>query len=362
MEAPQRSLGPSIWAASDGRAGNAAQVRAVVQALSETRRWMQIAHIAGVGHKSDPITLNPRAPWTWLPGAKWPSPLKALPVEQRRQLVSPWPNIWIAAGRRSAPYSAALRQWSGGKSFTVQILDPKVDPALFDLVVVPEHDRLTGPNVMTTVGSPSHFSEDAIEEAGQLFADLADARGRSALVVLGGSSKAHKFTQANAAALERQLEDVSKQGWRLRMTTSRRTPVAVVARMRSLADRIGASFWASAEDGPNPYLGWLLYSDVAIVTEDSANMLSDAAWHGLPIHMVRLTGRAPKFDRLHSSLIDRDCARWFDGTLEQWRYDPLREAGRVADAIVERLLEKYPQPKLPPMEVGKTAPPDWMSD
>ena len=362
MANQQHSLGPSIWAVSDGRAGNAAQVRAVVQALSDTRRWMQIAHIGGVGHRADPMVLTARAPWTWLSGIDWPFPLRALPPEQRTQLQSPWPNIWIAAGRRSAPYSASVRRWSGGKTFTVQILDPKADPAAFDLVIIPEHDRRTGSNVVTTVGSPSHFADEAIEEAGQMFADLADARGRSAVVILGGTSKAHSFTRAAADRLVGQLETLSQKGWQLRITTSRRTPVEVVARMRALADRIGALFWAGSEDGPNPYLGWLIYSDVAIVTEDSANMLSDAAWHGLPIHIARLSGKSPKFDRLHTSLIDRGCARWFKGELETWTYEPLREAARVADLIVARLLERHPQPKLPPIELGKTAPPTWMVD
>ena len=146
----QSTLGPSIWAVSDGRAGNAAQVRAIVQALSETRRWMQIAHIAGQGHRPDAITLHPRAPWTWLPSAHWPMPRQALPTAERAMLTPPWPSLWIAAGRRSAPYTAALRNWSGKTSLCVQILDPKMDPALFDLIIVPEHDGLHGPNI----GSP----------------------------------------------------------------------------------------------------------------------------------------------------------------------------------------------------------------
>lgn len=360
MDTPTSSLGPSIWAVSDGRAGNAAQVRAIVQALSETRRWMQIAHITGAGHRADPLTLSPRAPWTWLPGANWPAPLRALPPEQRQSLTSPWPSVWIAAGRRSAPYTTAVKNWSGNQTLCVQILDPKTDPSAFDLVVVPEHDALDGENVIRTIGSPSHFSEDAIEDAGQLFADLADQRGDSAIVVLGGDSKAHKFTQAAANRLQGQLETLAGQGWRLRLTASRRTPIAVVAQMRAMADRIGAPFWSGSEDGPNPYLGWLLYSDVAIVTEDSANMLSDAAWHGLPVHIARLSGNAPKFDRLHASLIEQGCARWFDGTLQRWDYAPLREAGRVADTIIEKLLERHPQPDMPAIETGKTAAPDWL--
>lgn len=360
MTSPDSSLGPSVWAVSDGRVGNAAQVRAVVAALSETRRWLQIGHIGGQGHRADPITLTPRAPWTWLPGANWPAPLHALPKAQRQLLTAPWPTLWIAAGRRSAPYTAAVRDWSEQQTMTVQILDPKTDPDSFDLVVVPEHDALDGPNVIRTTGSPTHFSEDMIEDAGQAFADLADERGKSAVVVLGGDSKAHKFSQSAAEALSRQLEVLASQGWRLRITCSRRTPVNVVTDMRALADRIGAGFWAGEQDGPNPYLAWLLYSDAAIVTEDSANMLSDAAWHGLPVHIARLSGRAAKFDRLHQSLINRDCARWFEGRLENWDYTPLREAGRVADAIIEGLLDRYPQPEMVEGDPTKTAAPDWL--
>lgn len=360
MSAAKQALGPSIWAVSDGRAGNAAQVRAIISALSETRRWLQIGHIAGQGHRAEPLTLTPNAPWTWLPGANWPTPRLALPKQQRLALSSPWPTLWIAAGRRSAPYTAAVRGWSGGRTLTVQVLDPKTDPGKFDLVVVPEHDSLEGPNVIRTTGSPTHFSEDAIEEAGQVFADLADEGGKSAVVILGGHSKTHKFARKTADALIGQLETLAGQGWRLRITASRRTPVAVASAMRQLADRVGARFWAGPNDGPNPYLGWLLYSDVALVTEDSANMLSDAAWHGLPVHMIRLEGRAAKFDRLHQSLIERGCARWFEGTLERWDYPPLREAGRVADAIIEKLLERYPQPALSQGDPTKTAAPDWL--
>lgn len=360
MNAPDSSFGPSIWAVSDGRAGNAAQVRAVVSALAETRRWLQIGHIVGQGHRKEPLTLSPRVPWTWWPGASWPLPRLALPEAQRAELASPWPTLWVAAGRRSAPYTSAVRHWSGKKTLTVQILDPKTDPEKFDLVVVPEHDELIGANVLRATGSPTHFSEDAIEDAGQAFADLADENGKSAVVILGGNSNAHTFNRAATEKLLQQLTDATAAGWRIRITCSRRTPLSVVTEMRQFADRHGARFWANEQDGPNPYLGWLIYSDTAIVTEDSSNMLSDAAWHGLPIHIAKLTGGSPKFDRLHKSLIDRGCARWFDGPLDLWDYSPVREAGRIADAIIEKLLERHPQPEIKHLDETKTAVPNWL--
>lgn len=332
-------------------------MRAIVGALGATRRWMQIAHINGEAHREKPLLLSPRAPWTWLPSSAWPAPRLALPTAQREQLAPPFPTIWIAAGRRSAPYSAWVREASEGRTLVVHILDPHMPPEQFDLLVTPQHDEISGANVISTIGSPSYFSPDDQEQAGLEFADLADERTKSAMVILGGNSKTHTFNMGAAETLAQQLRHLAGAGWRLRMTASRRTPPDVVARMRALADQVGARFWAGPDDGPNPYLAWLNFSDVAIVTEDSANMLSDAAYHGLPIHMARLTGKSVKFDRLHEALIARRAARWFTGELETWNYEPLREADRVADAIIAKLLERHPQPR---MESGPVVAPDWL--
>ncbi|MFN7163578.1 MAG: mitochondrial fission ELM1 family protein [Hyphomonas sp.] len=352
-----RTLGPSVWAVSDGRAGNASQVRALVQALGEPGRWMRIAHIMGEAHRAEPLVLTPRAPWTWLSADRWPWPLHALPKAQRGTIAPPWPTLWIAAGRRSAAFTRLVRERSGGQTFTVQILDPYIDASNFDLLVVPEHDGLSGPNVVTTIGSPAYFSPDTLEETGQAFAPLADDTNRSVVVVLGGNSKVHTFTPAAAARLEGQLRALAAQGWRLRITTSRRTPIDIVAQFRKMADETGGQFWAGAQDGANPYLAWLMFSKAAIVTEDSSNMLSEAAWHGLPVHIAPLEGYAPKFTQLHESLIARGAARRFNGTLDQWTYEPLREADRVADLIVARLLERRPAPAF---SAGVAAP-DWLS-
>lgn len=352
------TLGPSIWAVSDGRAGNAAQVRAIASALSETGRWMKIAHIQGKGHRSDPVYLHPRAPLRWLPPSRAFKPLSALPEAERNIFADPYPTIWIGAGSRTAPYSAGVRKWSGGKTLTVHVLDPRTDTTDFDVLVTPRHDLSEGENVVQTMGSPSYFAADDIEAAGLAFADLADERGRSAIVVLGGDSRTHTFDKSAMKRLDVQLRAVIAQGWRLRITCSRRTPVPACAYFRAMADEVGARFWEGPSDGPNPYLAWLLFSDAAIVTEDSTNMLSDAAYFGLPLHMARLTGKSEKFDRLHESFISKGIARWLHGGLETWTYKPLREADKVADKIVAALLERYPQPDMG--EGGGVVAPDWL--
>lgn len=352
------ALGPSVWAVSDGRAGNAAQVRAIAQALSETGRWMRIAHISGAGHRGAPIDLHPRAPWRWLSPAGLSQPVMALPKTERTVFEGPLPTVWVGAGSRTAPYTACARSLSKGSTLTVHVLDPRTRSRDFDLLVTPEHDLSEGENIIQTMGSPAYFAADDIEAAGLAFADLADERARSAVVVLGGDSRTHTFDKSATARLDVQLRAVIAAGWRLRITCSRRTPVPARAHFRALADEVGAKFWEGEADGPNPYLAWLLFSDAAIVTEDSTNMLSDAAYFGLPVHMARLTGRSAKFDRLHQSFIERGIARWLHGGLETWSYEPLREADKVADRIVEELLKRHPQPDMG--DEGKVVAPDWL--
>ena len=72
----------------------------------------------------------------------------------------------------------------------------------------------------------------------------------------------------------------------------------------------------------------------------------------------RLTGRSEKFDRLHNSFISRGIARWLHGGLETWSYEPLREADKVADRIVEVLLERHPQPDMD--GASDVVAPDWL--
>lgn len=316
-----------VWCVSDGRAGIERQTLAVANALSEL-----------IPIETQVVRLTPTGPQTWLPPQFWPAPLAALPPAQRHNLASPWPDIWIANGRRSIPYSLRAKAWSGGKSLIVQVQDPRVDPALFDVVVPPGHDRLRGPNVVETVGAPVWFTGAQVQAAKQQFPELDTILGQKVLVILGGPSKRHHFSLDRAQAIVADLTALCAQNVHLLITTSRRTPEPIVALFREFAARHPASFFANeAQDGPNPYLAWLASATSALVTEDSTNMMTDAAFFGLPIHLVKLEGSDARFDLLHKGFIERGAARWFDGALESWTYAAIKDGLEVAQAILARL-------------------------
>ena len=85
-----------------------------------------------------------------------------------------------------------------------------------------------------------------------------------------------------------------------------------------------------------------LTKNSSVWTGESANMIADPAFFGKPIHLLKLDGGGPRFDRLHEGFIDRRAARWFTGSLQTWTYPPIREAARAADVIVRRVLERQP--------------------
>lgn len=314
---------PTVWCISDGRAGIERQTVALSNALSEV-----------ISIETKIIRLNPRAPQVWLPPSLWPAPLAALPDNQRAQLIAPWPDVWIANGRRSIAYSLRAKAWSEGKSLIVQVQDPRVDPSRFDLVVPPVHDGVKGGNVIETLGAPVWFTQAQIDAAVAQFPDLASISKPKVLVILGGPSKRHRFNLARAHAIIDDLAKIAGSGAHLLITTSRRTPNEVTALFRAFAKTVEGNFFGDVtRDGPNPYLAWLASADAALVTEDSTNMMTDAAFFGLPIHLLRLEGGDARFDRLHAGFINAGAARWFTGGLEDWHYPPVRDAMVVAKAI-----------------------------
>ena len=84
--------------------------------------------------------ISARPPWSWLPPGLWLAPLSA-PAAGSDPLEPPWPDLLIACGRQTAAPAAAIGRASKGHTFTVQLLDPRMAPEQFGLVVAPRPAR-----------------------------------------------------------------------------------------------------------------------------------------------------------------------------------------------------------------------------
>jgi len=293
-----------------------------------------LAEVIGV----EPVSkvIGQRMPWRWLPPAITPVSLSILKPRSDK-LEPPWPDLLIASGRKSVAPARAIRKLSGGKSFCVQIQDPGISPDAFDLVVTPEHDGLSGPNVISTVGSMHGVNAQALAAAREAFAGRVAHLPRPLLaVLLGGDNAVYKMTEAFSRKLAEDLGRIARSGdWGLAVTPSRRTPDHARRAIRDALDGTGADIWD--EQGDNPYLGYLAHADAIVVTCDSVNMVSEAAATGKPVHVAHLEGGSAKFRRFHDLMESHGITRAFRGRIEQWNYTPPDETASVAAEVLRRI-------------------------
>ena len=311
---------PAVWVISDGAAGNERQARALAEA-------MQLA--------AQIVRVRAHPPWRWLAPRLALGSRLGFPSGLRSALHAPWPALAIGCGRQAALLTRGLRQWSGGATFALQILDPRIAASHFDLVVAPRHDALQAPNVIQTIGALNPVNDAWLGAAAVEFPALAQLpRPRTALLVGGprhGLALDLPWLDAQIARIESWRE---RDGGSLLIATSRRTPPAWRERLRAAFRNGCTCFWGGPEDGANPYPSYLALADRLVVTPDSVNMLSEACAVGVPV-ITELPAQAPaKLVAFHAEL--RSQGWLHDGsvdfsTLRQPR--PLREIAAVASKV-----------------------------
>ncbi len=312
----------SVWAVTDGRAGIENQALGLAEAIG--RR---------VPVRLTTKRIQLRTPYSWLPPGFVPAPRNALSIGSD-PIEPPWPDIFIGCGRASVPLAMGVKHWSGGKSFVVQLQDPRVNPREFDVVVPPIHDGLEGPNVLPTVGACHRVTPERLDQELLDFIPALDELAPPRFAVLiGGKSKRNDISGARARDIADSLVALQRQtGGSLLVTLSRRTGDTARMQFRTWLAPHSAVFYEG--EGPNPYFAMLGAADHVFVTADSVNMATEAAATAKPIHVLAVDGRAGKLERFHASLARRGCARPFSGVLETWTYPPLLETDRVAAAVL----------------------------
>lgn len=313
----------SIWAVSDGRAGIEAQAVGLAQAVARLRP-------AKVTIKRLAYRRAGRRPW-WL----HLRPLRDLAPSSG--IAPPWPDLWIGCGRASVALSMRVRRWSNGRTFVVQLQDPKAPIAAFDLVIPPRHDGLAGPNVLPILGSPHRLTPERLAGEAAAFQSLIGPLPSPRVAVLiGGKSKAFDLPPERAASMAREIAGaVAATGGSLMLSFSRRTPDAARTILAEGLRHLPGVIWDG--EGPNPYFAFLAAADHILVTEDSTNMATEAASTGKPVHVLSLPGASAKFGRFHAELAAAGAARPFTAPLEAWSYEPLREIERAAAEVLARM-------------------------
>ena len=310
-----------ICAISDGRAGNARQAEALAGTLA-----------GGSGFSA--ITLQPRSPWRWAAPRRWPGAGRGYGDAFAALLDAP-PVLAVGCGRQAALATRLLRERGAN---TVQILDPRLDPAHWDVVVVPEHDPLRGPHVIPMLGSLHPVDDAWLARARIEFAAFAALPAPRTAVLLGGTSAHARFDRMGFEVLASKLEAVlAREGGSVLITASRRTPKELRDVLKHRYDDTPGVVWRNADDGANPYPGLLAWADRIVCSPDSVNMISEACATRVPVFVFdpgRVRGRPRAF---LDALLARGRIRSMDALLAPFDAEPLRETARIAALVAEHL-------------------------
>ncbi|MDR1076009.1 MAG: mitochondrial fission ELM1 family protein [Xanthomonadaceae bacterium] len=315
------------WAITDGYAGNRRQTEALAERLATSARH---------------CLIRPWGPCRWFAPRLLPGAGHALGTAFSELLAQP-PALAIGCGRQAA---AATRWLRRAGSRTIQILDPRLDPSHWDLVVVPMHDPLRGSNVVTLLGSLNPVDDPWLEQARRQFAGFAQFPSPRIAFLVGGPSRHAPWTdgdfETTLVGLETRLR---QQRGSILATISRRTPHSIQRRLNDRLRHYPGLLWRAGDHAVNPYPGLLAWADRIVCTPDSVNMLSEACATRVPVyvaHPQKTQGRLRAFiDALHA----RDRIRADDGTAEPFAVEPLRETARVAE-LIQRKLMSLPRPDI----------------
>lgn len=329
----------TCWVVSDGRTGIENQALGLAEAVDR---------LVPLDIRIKRITL--KWPWRNMPIGVWGAkPFGKIAAIHDRDgkddphgLQAPWPDLWIASGRLSVPFSIAVRQ--GRKSFVVQTQDPRQGLDGFDLIVPPFHDGVSGANVIPIHGAPTRLTAEMLaRDARHLEDALPDLPNPRVAVLIGGDSKAYRMTPAVLDDLIKTLKQLAEDGYGLMITTSRRTGDKNEDALRAaLTGHKNVFFWDGAPVGDlaNPYAGMLGLADHVLVTQESTNMVTEAATSGKPVHILPMERGNTKFRNFHDSLARKGITRLISLPLQDWSYAPLRETDRAARQIAQRWLGK----------------------
>lgn len=314
------SNAPPCWVMHDGAAGNRRQALALAQALGlPCIEWV----------------LHPHAPARWFAPRKIPGSVRSFGSEFSAQLETSPPRLAIGCGRQAALATRLARE-AGAQA--VQILDPRIDPRHWDVVIAPEHDGLHGDNVVSMLGSLNPVDAVWLMRMRSEFPELGQLPSPRTAVLLGGPTRATAFDRSALDALAGKLGHwLTIDGGSVMVCGSRRTPENFRLQIRERYRHIPGITWMDDSDGRNPYAGVLAWADRIIVSPDSVNMISEACATSAPVWIAepdRASGRVRQFI---AQLLALGRVRAQGREPENFPASPLDETRRVAEKVREKL-------------------------
>ena len=245
-------------------------------------------------------------------------------------------NIVISCGRKSVIPSIFLKQKYKNKIMNIHIQDPKVSLNNFDYIVAPEHDQLTGNNVLTTKGAIHYIRNNEFSE-NENYLKSKIAKEKVVSLIIGGPNKYYNYSNNSLDEIFFKIKkNFIDKNYQLIFIPSMRTPQDVIDKAQNYFDK---NQIIVTDVDKKAYLSSLKLADHIVVTCDSTSMISEAAMTGKPIYVAQMPNsknnyRFKKFFELFKSL---NIIRDLENSVETWSYEKLNETDKISRYIKSQL-------------------------
>jgi mitochondrial fission protein ELM1 len=247
-------------------------------------------------------------------------------------------KVIISCGRKSVIHSIALKKRFKEKIFNIHIQNPKVSPENFDLIVCPDHDNLTGSNVIVTTGAIHYLNKKEINKYSK-YIKLEKENKKIVSFIIGGPNKYYDYSDQQINIIFNKVKTLfTPDKYKLVIIPSYRTPKDIIKKAFNTFSHNNIVF---KEVDKNAYLSSLAISDFIIITCDSTSMISEAAITGNPIYIANMSPikNNKRFMNFYEKFKGLEIIRDLEDNVDQWSYNQLDEANRIAPIILERMKQ-----------------------
>ena len=267
-------------------------------------------------------------------------PPKLTPVSSNvyKKIISSDFDVIISCGRKSVIPSIHLKKNSNKKVINIHIQNPKVNFKNFDFIVAPEHDGITGENVINTKGAIHYLTkEEILTNKNYLDSFIKKDQRKIITLIIGGPTKYYDYSDENIEKIFNNLKTlVEKKEYQLVIIPSMRTPKSIIEKAKLF---FGERHTVIEGVDKKAYLSALAISEKIVVTCDSSSMISEAALTGKPIYIANIKPKKNdnRFQKFRNLFKELNITRNLGEDLENWNYQKLDETNRVAKIINHKI-------------------------
>jgi len=246
-------------------------------------------------------------------------------------------DIIISCGRKSVIPSICLKKNSKKKVHNVHIQDPKVSLNNFDFIIAPEHDGLSGENVILSKGSIHYLTNEEMVNNREYLSEKLNKEKEYLALILGGPNKYYDYNENNLIKVFDKVKSIlAKNNLQAIIIPSSRTPKKIIDLSNNYFEK---DHLVINDIDKKAYLSGLSLAKYIVVTCDSTSMISEAALTGKPIYIAEIPAKKNdyRFRRFRELFDKLNIVKNLDEKVEFWNYEILDETNRIAKEIKRKI-------------------------